>query len=119
MGKRVAGICYIKVDGQQLEVSGGVEAPLSAVKREIKMGPNGPGGFSEVAQEPYVKVTAFFTASFPLSKLVKSTDMTVTAEWPNGKVYTLSGAYLSGELPAKSEDGTTELTFNGDRGEWK
>ena len=25
MAKRVAGICYIKVDGEQLEVSGGVD----------------------------------------------------------------------------------------------
>jgi len=34
MGQKVAGTCYIKADGQQLVITGGVEAPLAKVKRE-------------------------------------------------------------------------------------
>jgi molecular chaperone DnaJ len=37
--------------------------------------------------------------------------MTVTSEFPNGKVYTLSGAYQVGEPSAKGDDGTIELEF--------
>lgn len=118
MGKRVAGICYIKVDGQQLEVTGGWEAPLMDVKRETKMGTNGPAGYAEMAQEPFIKGSAYFTDDFPLDRLISATEMTVTAEWPNGKVYTLSGAYLRGDIVAKSEEGVTELDFGGDRGQW-
>jgi len=116
---RVAGICYIKVDGEQLEVSGSVECPNLSVVRETVMGTNGPAGFKETAQRPFVKVAAVLVSGFPRAKLEKATDMTVTAEFPNGDVYTLSGAYLEGESTAKADDGTTELEFGGKKGIWQ
>lgn len=116
---RVAGICYIKVDGEQLEVQGGVECPISDVMRETVMGVAGPAGFKETAQRPYVKVSAVLVPNFPRDKISKGTDMTVTAEFPNGTVYTLSGAYLEGEPAAKADDGLTELEFSGRKGQWQ
>ncbi|PHM20934.1 MAG: phage tail protein [Curvibacter sp. PD_MW3] len=119
MAKRVAGICYIKVDGEQLEVQGGVECPILAVKRETVMAVAGPAGQKETALRPYVKVNTIFVSDFPLEKLSNGTDMTVTAEFPNGKVYTLSGAFIEGEPAAKAEDGTIELEFGGKKGIWQ
>lgn len=119
MVKRVAGICYIKVDGEQLEISGGVECPLVEIKRETVMGLSGPAGMKETALEPFVKVTAIFMPSFPLSALQTNTEMTITAEMANGKVYTLSGAFLKGEPSVKAEDGTVELEFGGKKGQWQ
>lgn len=119
MAQRVAGICYIKMDGQQLEVSGGIEAPVVDVKRETVMGLAGPAGLKETALEPSVKVTAIFMPDFPLQTLQTNTDMTITAEFANGKVYTLSGAFLKGEPTAKGEDGTVELEFGGKKGMWQ
>jgi hypothetical protein len=119
MGKRVAGTCYIKVDGDQLEVSGGVEVPTTDKTRETIMGVNRPAGFKETARAPYVKVTAILRDDFPLQKLADGTDMTVTAELPAGQVYTLSGAYQVGEPSAKADDGTVELSFEGMRGQWQ
>ena len=119
MAKRVAGICYIKVDGEQLEVSGGVEAPIVELKRETVMGLSGPAGLKETALEPYIKVTAIFMPGFPKDTLRTNTEMTVTAEMANGKVYTLSGAFVKGEPSAKGEDGTVELEFGGKRGQWQ
>lgn len=119
MAKRVAGICYIKVDGEQLEVAGGVECPISDVKRETVMSVNGPAGMKETANEPYVKVSAVLVKGFPLETLRTNTELTVTAEFPNGTVYTLSGAFLKGESAAKADDGTTDLEFGGMRGQWQ
>lgn len=34
MGQKVAGTVYVKVDGEQLTITGGAEAPLMDVKRE-------------------------------------------------------------------------------------
>lgn len=118
MAKRVAGICYVKVDGEQLEVSGGIECPIVDIKRETVMGLNGPAGIKETALEPFVKVSTIFMPSFPLATLQSNTGMTITAEYPNGKVYTLSGAFLKGEPAAKGEDGTIELEFGGKKGIW-
>ena len=118
MAKRVAGICYVKVDGEQLEVSGGIECPIVDIKRETVMGLNGPAGIKETALEPFVKVSTIFMPSFPLATLQSNTEMTITAEYPNGKVYTLSGAFLKGEPAANGEDGTIELEFGGKKGIW-
>ena len=119
MSKRVAGICYIKVDGTQLDGSGGIEAPLMDVKREEVMASGGVAGYKETSVAPYIKLSAVFGPDFPLDTVKSSTSMTVTAEWPNGKVYTLSGAYVKGEPAAKADDGTVELEFGGDKGIWQ
>ncbi len=34
MGQLIAGTCYVKVDGAQLTINGGCEAPLMFTKRE-------------------------------------------------------------------------------------
>jgi hypothetical protein len=118
MAKRVAGICYIKCDGIQFEVSGGVEAPIATLKREAVMGLSGVAGLKESAIEPYVKLSAIFMPDFPLDTIQNNTEMTITAEFANGKTYTLSGGYLKGEPAAKGEDGTVELEFGGKKGQW-
>ena len=119
MAKRVAGICYIKVDGEQLEVEGGVECPLNDVARETVMSLSGPAGYKETALTQYVKLSAIFVEGFPMAKLREGVDMTITAELANGKVYTLSGAYLVGETSVKGDEGKIELEFNGNKGAWQ
>ncbi|PQA78686.1 phage tail tube protein [Rhodoferax sp. TS-BS-61-7] len=117
--KRLAGVCYIKVDGEQIEVSGGLEAPLSKTKKEAVQSAARTVGFKETPIAPYVKVTGILVPGFPKAKLESGTDMTVTAEFANGDVYTLSGAWFGGESAHKGDDGTAELEFGGTDGEWK
>lgn len=119
MAQRVAGICYIKVDGAQLTVEGGVEAPMNTVNREAVMGLAGQAGYKETSLEQYLKVSAIFTPDFPLQTIAQGTNMTITAELANGKVYTLSGAYLRGERPVKGDEGKTDLEFSGTSGVWR
>lgn len=115
MGQRVAGTCYIKVDGAQLTITGGLEAPLMNVKRETVT----PGFYKEELLAPYLKVTAVHTPDFPLDKLVNGTAMTITGEYNNGKVYVLSDAYLVDEPVSSGDDGTIELQFDGSKGVWQ
>ena len=119
MPQRLAGTCYIKVDGEQLEVSGGLEAPISDTERESVMSTTGLVGYKETVIAPFVKVRAVFVPEFPLAKLQNGTTMTVTAEFSNKKVYTLSDAFLVGESSVGADDGTVELTFNGKSGIWQ
>ncbi len=118
MGKRTAGTCYIKIDGTQLDVKGGLECPISDVQREAVKSAVRVVGFKETPTTPYVKLTAIFAPDFPREKIAESTDMTITAEFANGKVYTLSSAWLANEAAAKGEEGEVELEFNGERGVW-
>lgn len=119
MAKGIAGTCYLKVDGEQLSVSSNSITIQSAeVKREAVMGSTGLAGYSEEAVAPSITCTFNVPADFPWKKLLNGTDLTVTAELVTGKVYTLSGAFVSGDVSYKPGDGTTELTFVGETGSW-
>ncbi|WDH24108.1 phage tail tube protein [Pseudomonas chlororaphis] len=115
MGQRVAGTAYIKVDGAQLVVTGGAEAPLMDVKRETVYA----GFYKEEKLAPYLKMTVLHELGFPIKTLTQGTDMTVTCEFSNGKVYVLSGAYMVDEPVSKGDDGSIELQFDGIKGVWQ
>lgn len=119
MANRIAGICYIKCDGQQFEVKGGVEAPIAPTERVNVMALGGLAGFKETAQRQFIKLSAIFTKDFPISLFRSSTNMTIVAEMANGKAYTLTGAFLEGEITAKGDDGESELEFTGSKGIWR
>ncbi len=115
---KVAGTAYIKIDGDQLEAKSeqGIEVPLFDKMRETVMGQSGPAGLKEVARMPFVKGTYIVGPNFPLAKLNDASDMTVTVEFISGKVYTLSGAYVVGEVDYNSDTGEVEMEFNGVKG---
>ena len=115
MGKKVAGTVYVKVDGGQLTVTGGVECPLSDKKRETVA----PGFFKEEDLPAYVKLTAIDDPDLPIKQIMAATNSTITAELANGRVYVLSGAYVVGEPSAKGDDGTIEFEWNGIKGAWQ
>lgn len=120
MARKVAGVCYIKADDIQFEVKGGVECPMSSTIREpVESLANDAGSYSEKGMTPYVKLTAIFEPDFDIIKVSTATDLTITAELANGKVYTLTEAYLSGETPVKGDEGEVDLNFNGRKGVWK
>ena len=113
---RIAGTCYIKVDGTQLDVNGSVEVPLNLKVRESIMSPQGNSGYKETLRAPFVKLTANFTRDFPFKTLSENDNMTITAELANGSVYVLSQAWLEGEADINASDGTVSLEFRGKNG---
>jgi len=116
---RIAGTCYIKVDGEQLSVQGSVEVPLITATRETLLSTAGVAGYNETQIAPYVALTAYITDKTTISTLVDGTEMTITAELANGKVYTLEGAYLAGEIAYSASDGTASLRFEGINGSFQ
>lgn len=117
---KVAGTCYVKVDGDQLELKSdsGIEATMFDKNREVVMGQSGVAGLKEQARTPMVKGTFLVVPGFPLQKLNDSTDLTITVEFINGQTYTLSGAFVVGEVNYKSDSGEVEIEFNGVKGIW-
>ncbi len=117
MAQSIAGTCYIKVDGEQLSVEGSVKFPMMDKKRTTLIDASGKvAGFKEEAVIPHLDVSAFVDRDFPLDKLANSENMTVTVECANGMVYTLQGAYLSGESPEISpSDGNVTLHFEAEK----
>lgn len=115
MGQKVAGTCYIKIDGEQIVITGGVECPLSKVKRETIM----PGYFKEEDLAPFISVDALKTPGFPFQKIAEGQNMTITAEFKDGSSYVLSGAYAVDEIKVTGDDGKVSLKFEGVSGDWQ
>lgn len=114
--KRIAGTCYFKIDGLQLSLTGGIEAPMNLSVKEDIIGLDGSIDYKETFRAPYIKGTFKVPADFPIQKITTSETMTITAELANGKVYVLSGAWLSGEANHSAEEGTAELEFHAEEG---
>ncbi|WP_237882053.1 phage tail tube protein [Pseudomonas sp. PGPR40] len=112
MGQKVAGTVYIKADGVQFTVTGGVEVPLSDKKRESVA----PGCFKEEDLVPYVKATVIDAPDLPIKQLMEATDQTVTVEFKNGRVYVLAGGFVVGEPASKGDDGTIDIQWDGNKG---
>ena len=118
MAKRLAGTCYVKVNGEQLELSGSMTCSMSSTTKEAVMSVNGVAGYKETAVAPKIKGTFIIGSDFPLSSVVDGTDLTVTAELANGSVFTLSDAFVTGEVEYSADDGTAEIEFTGINGNW-
>ena len=115
---RIAGTCYVKVNSEQLSLNGSLTCTMNSVTREAIMGSTGVAGFSETPVAPSISGTFNVGPDFPLDTLMSQTDMTVTAELANGMVFTLSDAFVSGDVSYSPSDGTVSITFTGSRGNW-
>jgi len=113
---KIAGTCFIKVDGLQLSVTGGVECPMNTKLKEKILDLGGGVDHKETHRAPYVKLTAKVPKGFPRDKIINSDNMTITAELANGDVYVLSKAFVEGELNHNPEDGTVDIEFTGEEG---
>ena len=115
MGQKVAGTVYIKIDGAQLVITGGVEAPLNKYNRETIV----KGFFKEEDVIPFLKVDAVKTPGVDWAKIANGTDMSATAEFKDGSTYVLSGAYVVGDLNVTGDDAKVSIEFNGIEGDWQ
>jgi hypothetical protein len=117
MGKKIAGTCFVKVNGQQLELQGNVEFPLTSVQRETLLSTTGVAGYKETVVAPYVSGDFIVPAGFPIEDIKENTAQTITVECANGMVYTLSDAYAVDTIAYKPIDGTLTIKWEGMNGE--
>lgn len=114
MGKPIGGTCYFKVDGNQLELSGGVTVDVDENEREGVA----PGWFTEKDNIPSIEGEFFIPKDFPIDTITTNTSMTITAELKSGRVAVLSEAYRTGKLEVDGEKGTAKIKFEGKSGKW-
>ena len=113
---KIAGTCYVKVDGQQLSLTGGIEVPMNTKVRDDVVGMAGDVDYKETHRAPYTKGTFKVPKDFPIDKLMNSDQMTITSELANGLVYVLTEAWQFGEANYNPEEGTVDLEFHGSEG---
>lgn len=116
---KLAGTCYIKIDGQQLSATGGIEVPMNTRVKDDIIGLDGSVDYKETHRAVYTKATLKVPKKFPFSKLDSSENMTVTSEFANGMVYVLSDAWVHGEMNYNPEEGTVEVEFHSENGDFQ
>ena len=117
--QRIAGTCYISVDGESLNLQGSLSIPMANVTREAIVASGRTIGYKETPVTPTISGSFYVDPAFPLDKLRNAADMTIVAELANGMVYTLSHAFLTGgDSNFNPEDGNVTLNFSGIRGDW-
>lgn len=116
---KIGGTCYFKIDGQQLSLTGGIEVPLNKNVKDDVIGMAGDSDYKESHRAPYIKGTFKVPKDFPVNKVTTSDQMTITAELANGQVYVLSAAWLHGEANHNAEEGTADLEFHGEEGDYQ
>ena len=110
---RRAGILFVKVNGERIDVKGSWTVGLGTPKREAIVGSDGVHGYKEMPQVPYIEGTATDRSDLDLKALFNVTDATVTVEFANGKHGVLSGAWYAGDGTVTSEEGEVAMRFEG------
>jgi len=111
--KSVAGIAYVKVNGQMQKAVGDFTYNLGKPKREGLLGSDGVHGYAEKPQLPFVAGEIRDSSSLDLAALQDMTDVTVTLELANGKVITLRNAWYAGEGTGNTGEGKIDFRFEG------
>ena len=115
MAEKIAGTAFVKVDGDQLTLSGTLKVDPSEFEREGMVGLSGVAGFNEKNVIPEVEIEIFVTSQTDLTKLKDLVDGSVTVELANGKVFVLRNAWLASRLPIDGAEGKLPIKFQGQK----
>ena len=113
MAQRVAGIAFLAVDGNQLQLRGNFTVSPSAVERTMIAGQDGVHGYQELPRVPYIEGDITTMPGLSLEGFELETDSTVVAQLANGMQYTLVGATCKAGLEANTRDGQVRIRWEG------
>lgn len=113
MAQRVAGIAFLSVDGNQMQLRGNFTVSPSAVERTMIAGQDGVHGYQELPRVPYIEGDLTTMPGLSLEALEQETDSTVVAQLANNMQYTLIGATCKAGLEANTRDGQVRVRWEG------
>lgn len=113
MGVAIAGTAYMKVNGAMLPLRGSFVVSPSPVERTGIAGQDGVHGYQEAPRVPYIEGDISTTPDVSPETIDGLTDVTVTAELINGKVYVLRNAWSRANFEINTRDGQFRARFEG------
>jgi hypothetical protein len=90
---RLAGVTFIKVDGEQYMLRDAAKWSVDDVIRETITGLDGVHGFIEKAGPGWIEVTISDYGDLEVADFMKQDNVTVTLEQANGKMIVLHNAW--------------------------
>jgi hypothetical protein len=111
--RRIAGVAYVYVDGQQYPLRGNLTISIDTIEREGVAGQDGIHGFIETPRVPWIEGDISDLGGLSLVALQRMSDVTVTAELANNKVYVLRNAWTATAREFNAADGQATVRFEG------
>lgn len=113
MGVAIAGVAYVRVNGNQLPLKGNFTVSPSSVERSGIAGQDGVHGYQELPRVPFIEGDLSTRPEVSFETLERIVDETVTAELVNGKTYVLRSAWCKSAFEINTHDGMSRVRFEG------
>lgn len=113
----IAGIAYLKADGEQYDLRGNLNISIGGVERETVTGQDGVHGYTEMPKPSFMEAELSDSGGLSLEAIGRITDATITAELINGKVYVLQQAWCMATPELNTADGSMTVRFEAKRGQ--
>jgi hypothetical protein len=113
MAQRIAGIAFLKVDGDLYPLRGNFTVSPSALERAGIAGQDYVHGYSELPRVPYIEGDVSTVPELSTENVESIVNSTVTAELANGKTYVLREAWCRAALELNTREGQMRLRFEG------
>ena len=113
MAQRIAGIAFLKVDGNLYPLRGNFTVSPSALERAGIAGQDYVHGYSELPRVPYIEGDVSLDPALSMDAVEAATNVTVTAELANDKVYVLREAWCRSALELNTREGQVRVRFEG------
>jgi hypothetical protein len=110
--RRVAGIIFVKIDGDQIAAKGSFEYKLSGFKNESIPNANASLGIGGAWSGGYIKGTIANYNETDHRAIKEAEGVTVTLELGNGKVIVAKDAFQTDEAVGSVENGEIPIQFD-------
>lgn len=115
--RRQSGVAYMTVDGTTIPAKGSFTVPLSTTNRTDIVVGDKVVGYDEQVIAPYCQCTIQITDETDFQTICNSTALTIRVEFANGRIYTMSNAFVRG-TPTLSETGEASFDFAAESAQW-
>lgn len=112
------GRAFVKVDGQQITLTGVPKLTPAQIKRDPIDGINGLAGFKQTAVSPMLEFETIDCKSLNLEAMQGHEDLAITLELLDGRQYSITGACLVDTVEIDYDEGKVNLKFVGNKGMW-
>jgi len=113
LAQRIAGIAFLKVDGDLYPLRGNFTVSPSPTERAGIAGQDYVHGFSELPRVPYIEGDVSLVPELSMEAVASIVNSTVTAELANGKTYVLREAWCRSAFELNTREGQTRVRFEG------
>lgn len=110
---RIAGTCYLSVDGVRVALQGEFSYRPASPTREAMMGMDGFHGYKEKPGQGQIKAKLRDSSGISVAALGQQTNVTVTAELANGKTVIGRNMFVTEPPMSDAEEAVIDITWEG------